>query len=380
MRNFCGITIDNDKTFISFVGLNKGLIKPIEEISLKLNFDYDIINFFKKNALIISEKIKEKAKSYGFNIEKIFLGLPSQFVTIKTIEEVVPLARLKKITLADIEIAKKYVEDSVLCWDEFCLHHFVAWYQIEDKRYKLPPIGVVAKKIAIKSSIIYLKDKLYQEIDSILADADLNLGGFVEENISDFSMLSEKSDIGSTYVVINIRYTSSSFAIFKDGLFQLSKSFPLNLVTIFEELSKKFLISVETARNIFQQYFSFKDTSYTKEISIRNDNTYINISIGAFNSFLMAFIKNQIEILLEQIREILELNDFKILFLGRLNIYEGFMDFLKTFITYNLVLPVISTVNSSFGCVYYGLTKFLESYPKKETFLNRILTIYKEYF
>ncbi|MCM8830940.1 MAG: hypothetical protein NC918_01945 [Candidatus Omnitrophica bacterium] len=380
MRNFCGIIIDSDKTFISFVRQEKGAIKLIDEISLKLNFDYDIINFFKKNAFIISEKINEKSKFYGFKIEKIFLGVAPQFLTIKSVEEIVPLAHLKKITLTDIEIAKKYVEDSVLSWDEFCLHHFVEWYKIEDEKYKLPPIGVVAKKIAISSTIIYLKDKLYQEIDSILADVDLNLGGFLEENISNFSMLPQDFDINATYVVINIRYTNSSFAIFKNGLPRLYKSFSLDLVTIFQELSKKFLIPIETAKNIFEQYFSFKETSHTKEISIKTNSAYINISIGAFSLFLMAFIKSQIELLLNEIRTTLETDDFKILFVGRLNIYEGFIDFLKTFITYDLLLPTISTASSSFGCVRYGLTKFLENYPKKETFLNRILTIYKEYF
>ena len=121
---------------------------------------------------------------------------------------------------------------------------------------------------------------------------------------------------------------------------------------------------------------------YFKEITVKRDSGYINLSTQTLNSFIKDYIKSEICCLLQEIREDISQDDFTISFIGRLNAKEGFYGSLQDYVPYPLKVPLQRlTVSSSYGCLRYGVLRFLEQDHKtNQPVLRRILDVYREYF
>ena len=126
MRGLCAISLDRDKTFISFAHLKRGQPVFFKELEVSVvNSGDDIVFFLKENFETLNQKIKETEEKYSCRCEKIFLELPWGAAKSKMVEETITLKSRKKITSRDILRAKKYIEDKFLSWDDSCIHNII---------------------------------------------------------------------------------------------------------------------------------------------------------------------------------------------------------------------------------------------------------------
>ncbi|MFH1519084.1 MAG: hypothetical protein ABIE75_00745 [Candidatus Omnitrophota bacterium] len=364
-----------------------------------MNNSNDIIVFLKENLEILDQKIKENEEKFSCRCEKVFLELPWETAQQKVVEDTVTLKTRKKITSRDITRAKREIEEKFLNWDDFCIHNIVIKYEVEGTSYYKFPLGVWAKKIKLQSFLVWIKDKVQKGVEDIFDNLDRNLGGMIAPQISRFSSvftaidLSELKEKGPRLlggltgrdrgqVVVSIDYDKSRFIARSSNNFVFDKEFNFSFRKIIEELAKRFILKVSLAEEIFQRYISFKEIPYFKEITVKRDSGYVKLSTQTINSFVKDYIKSEICYILQEIKEGIPEDDFTVSFIGRLNLKEGFYGFLKDYVPYNLKTPLQKlTVSSSYGCLHYGVSRFLElNHKRNEPILRRVLDMYREYF
>jgi len=381
MRGVCAISLDKDKAFVSFASLKGSCLTFLEELDIPIvGFNNDITPFLKNNLEAINQKIIGMETKHSCRCEKIFLELPWAEVKEKRVEDIVTLKSRKKITSSDISRAKKQLEDKFLNWDDFCVHNIIINYEIEGSNYIEPPLGVWAKKIKLKALLIWIKDKMYKEIEDIFDSADRNLTGVIAPQISRLS--STFTDKEKAQVVISIDYDQSNFIARSGDNFFFGKKFDFSFQKAIEELAHRFALKISLAEEIFRRYISFKEIPYFKEITVKRDSGYINLSTQTLNLFIKNYIKSEICYILQEVREDISKDDFVLSFVGRLNSKEGFYGSLQSYVPYSLKAPLQrSIVSSSYGCLRYGISRFLEQdHKKNEPMFRRILNIYREYF
>lgn len=381
MRGVCAISLDRDKTFISFAHLKGNCLIFLKELEIPIaGCDDDIVSFLKENLEILNQRIRETEEKYSYRCEEIFLELPWEIAKERKVEETITLKRRKRIISSDISRAKKHLEDKFLNWDDFCIHNIVINYEVEGIDYQEPPLGVWAKKIRLQSLLVWIKDKMYKDVEDIFDNVDRYLGGIIAPQVSRFSSAFAGKD--KTQVVVSIDYDRSRFIAISRDNFVFGKEFDFSFQRAIEELAKRFILKTSLAEEIFQRYISFKEIPYFKEITVKRDSGYVNLSTQALNSFIKDYVKGEICYILQEIREDIREDDFTIAFTGRLNAKEGFYGFLKDYVPYSLKTPLQRlTVSSSYGCMRYGVSRFLErDHKKDEPLLRRILDIYHEYF
>jgi hypothetical protein len=178
---------------------------------------------------------------------------------------------------------------------------------------------------------------------------------------------------------VNIGHKNSEVVVYHEGIIYSFKEFDFSLRRILEEIKNKFLFPYSVAQEVFNRYVSFREFSHLKEVSVKNGDSYVNISTQALNSFVKTYIKNEINIILAEITDKLG-QDFKVSFIGRLNSKDEFHSFLKEFAPY-IKPPLCENSSSSFGCLRYGTSRFLgQRLENNESFFRRLLNIYKDYF
>jgi len=382
MKGFCGIDIEKDKVFISFASFNKGILNFLEEVKLDLEEkQYDLLNFFKNYISFINQKIIERKSIYSLDIFDIFINIDLDFVNERIVEEVVPFNKLKKISISDINFAKKYLENSSLEWDDLCIHNFIINYNVNNQNYYNPPIGILTKKIKLKSLLIYIKNSLYEETDSIFDAFNLKFLNFVYKPISAFSIaLNQKKDFKDK-IIFYIGYDRSYLIIYLDKKIKSIKKFDFGLKNIFFEIEKKFLVPTALSKEIFNRYISFREDLPFKEITIKNNDSYMNLNINTLNLFTKNYIKDEISKIIDEDLINLGKKDIEIVFLGRLNLYDGFSEFIKNFISFPIEIVKNYGLSCSFGAIKYGLERSLENnLIGKPSIFKKIVEVYKEYF
>ena len=380
MRGVCSVVLDSDRALISFGGLKKSYLNFLQEIEVPLSSSNgNLLSCLRENLDILDQKIKEVEKSFPFRFEKIFLELPWGFASKRKVADIIPLKRRKRISPGDIAFARKYLEDKFLDWDDFCIHHITTNYEVEGATYEKVPLGLRAKKIKLESQLFWIKDKVRREIEDIFDNLDREFGGLIDPGISMFSSSFRRKE--KIQAVLSVNYSNSCFVVRKKEGFIFSKDFDFSLKKMVEQLGRNFGLTPPLAEEVFNRYISFKELPYFKEITIKREGGYLNLSTQTLNSFIKDYIKQELTYLLEQIKEVSQA-EFIISFIGRLSVKEGFYGFLQSCTPYSLQAPIQkSSLSSSFGCLRYGVSPFLDSdYKSNGFFLRSILNIYKEYF
>lgn len=389
MRGICGITVDQDKIFVSFSSFKGEKAVFMEEAALDISYQQGgFLECLKQNTEALSCKIIDREKQLSLKTEKVFISLPLGLVNKRLVEDIIPLKKEKKIIPQDLISAKKYLADIFLDWDDFCVHNFILNYEVDGQVYETLPLGVKAKKIKVKALLLWVKDQLCKDAEDFVDNLGKNFGGFIWENVSILTASFTEGYIEkykrNIFCAVNIGYEMSQYVIYRVGRIVTGAEFNFGLKQIVQALEKKFFLTFSLAQEMFWQYVSFKDVPYFKEISIKSENSYMKFSVQAINSFVKEYIKGEIIPVLDNIRVVIESDDEMIIsFLGRMSAKEGFLNFVKTFLPAGIAVVSIekSGVSSSFGCSQYGIYRFLEEdYKRKQNLFQRAVNIYKEYF
>jgi cell division ATPase FtsA len=381
MTGVCSIIISREKAFIALATFKKLYLTFIEELEVNLSSSQDdILAFLKENLEILGKKIKTAEEKHSLKIKKVFLGLPFNCSNQKIVNESVPLKRKKQVTSRDISFAKKQIEDKFLDWDDLCLHDIALNYRVAGEDYKDPPLGVWAKKIEISSLLIWIKDKVFKEAIDTCDSLGKDFGGFIDYHIGLFS--SAFTHKNNNQIVIDLGYDRASYVISQKDSFIFGEELDLTLKKAIGVLAGRFSLDFDLAYELFMRYISFKETPYFKEVTIKRGDAYVKLSTQSLNSFFKEYLKEELMSLVLKIKNKAESESLEFSFIGSLNDKDGFYSFLKSCIPYPLTFPSQkSALSSSYGCLRYGVTRFLErDYLREESLSQRILRIYREYF
>jgi cell division ATPase FtsA len=382
MKGCCGIDIDRDKTFISFAALKRSQPVFLKEEEAKVVYDSDkLIDFLKNNGELINATIRDAEKKLSIYADTVYLNLPLGLEKQILAEAVVPLKYRKKIDWRDISFAKKYLQDAYLEWDDLCVHHLVLNYEVEGVTYKNPPIGLVAKKIKVKSFLLSVKDAFYKDIEDIFNNLERKFIGFIFPALSFLCAAFTDFNEQSLLAVVYVGYDKSYVVAYQRGVVDFVFKSDFGLKKIYDDLSQKLILPVSLAQEIFKRYVSFKDTSHLKEVSIKSGEAYINLSTQTVNSLARNILINECNLIFTELQNRVS-PQTEVSFAGRLNSKEGLGDFLRSYLPYPIkITNNYKCLSSSFGCIRYGTSKYFErNIERNNTIVQSIAQIYKDYF
>ncbi|MCF7892538.1 MAG: hypothetical protein K9L77_00005, partial [Candidatus Omnitrophica bacterium] len=374
MKTFCGIAFKKNKVFLSCAKLKKGNLQFLEEKGLVLPDEKNFIEKLRFYSEKIEQSIAEFENNHSLFFNDIFIELPAGLGKEIEAREKIVFPKKKRLTPAVINAAKKYLEDKFLEWDQHCLHNIVLDYRVEGIKYSQAPLGLFTKKIELNSSLIYIQDSFYKEILDIFFNMEKKIAGFVAHKISMFSQ--GFSSIKENQIVISIDdFNSYSGIKGKEGkIYQ--KEFNFGIKTIIDQLAKQYTISSAVSAQLLERYGSFKNIPYFKEITIKKEDSYLNLSTQALANFLKMVFSGNLKRIIDETLQIIpdfQKNEAVFSFLGPLTVKDGFYNYIKKMLAYKVEVPFYKCRSSAFGCIKYGFFRPLEKeYEKKRSLLEKV--------
>ncbi|MCF7886919.1 MAG: hypothetical protein K9L71_00705 [Candidatus Omnitrophica bacterium] len=382
MKTFSALVLEKDKAFLSFAILRGRCLQFLDEKKLLLLSNDDFLKQLKANAKKIEKLIIDFEQEHSLSVGKMFMELPSDLAGEVEVQEKIVFPKKKKITPSTIDSAKKYIENKFLEWNQHCIHHIVLDYQTEGIQTNDAPLQAFTNKIKFRSLLIYVKEDFYKEVADIFYNMEKNFSGFIAHKISAFSQ--GFNNLEGNQIVIGVN-NFNSYAGAKDEKGRLfEKEFSFGVKKITEELSKQYAIAPSIAEQLLKRHGSFKEIPYFKEITIKKQDSYLNLSTKALSNFLKKVFSSNIKLIIEEVLKVVEenkKNEVVFSFIGPLTRKDGFYGYIKKLLTIKIEVPTYKCSSSAFGCIKYGYFRPLEkAHEKKQSLFEKIKKIYHEYF
>jgi len=366
--------------------LARGLLRPLCEFSLEgiVQGEWSV---GKLEAIIdtVENELKDHEKKQSFFTDRIYLKVPPYLVTTKRWEEIFPLRRgmkEKRITSKDIIIAKKQLEEIALEWDEKIIHHFTETYEVDGTSYVHPPVGLCGRKLKLSSYLVSMKHAVFEAVRETLEGGGRKLDGCVYSPLGDVSGAFSREDMRFKKVaVVNIRSKDTIVSFFAQGRLISLSAFSFGEDDLVRVLQKNLSLPYTIARELLERHFTFRQLPRSQEITIRSGNSYLNINSTTLNTYVKEALHDALGGIDKLLRDNLY-HDATVSFIGAIVLREGFYDFLRDSFSFSFkVSPYKLRYLPAFGCIRYGMNKFLEdAHLRRAPMVNRLVSIYHEYF
>ncbi len=384
MRVYAGLSLEKGRLFFSFVSIEKN--KIISCIDKEQRLSYKGINLgdiIAANIDAIRDFIFQQEKEHSFRTDGIFFQVPKEYAKMRIAEDTVPVSLHsgeKKLTRRDIQFAKRQIENIVLELNEYCIHHLVLEYRIGKNIFYNEPLGEWAKNIFLKSMLISVDSSLYDTFKDCFNNVDLRFSGFVYESIADYATVYDDCSNMHSFIV-NIKEKNTLLSCFLGRRILFEKIYEFGEDSIVREVSKRIGLSEGIIRNLIANYVSFSEIPFEKEITIKDEDKYFNISVATISGIVKGVVRERLIKVVDDIAEASKDGEWRVVFLGAFSGKEGFYDFIRDCFDMNISNSnLLNKRHSSFGCVYYGKRPFLERDTLGCSFWDKIVNIYKEYF
>lgn len=222
--------------------------------------EYDYDGFY-QGEFIKPEKISplfeqltsELDVSKSRELDKIYIGVPAEFSSVKRSEVSINFGSRRKIKQADIDslfyMASEKAKDSSV---EVVSVSPIS-YIIDDGRTTLEPIGENALSISANLSIIYADKKFIEMFNAIVAGLDYSSVEYISEPLAQSLFVIPKEKREDLALLVDVGDLTSSISFVKgDGLYALT-SFSRGGGFITNDLADAFDISINEADKLKRQ-------------------------------------------------------------------------------------------------------------------------------
>ncbi len=234
-------------------GLNNTFnIKGLKEI------DYD--GFFEgsflkqeKLASLFSQLISNLDIRPNKKIDKVFIGVPAEFSSVRTTDASISFGDRKKIKKSDIDSLFYTASEKAKNSDVEVVSVDPLSYILDDGRLTLSPIGESANSITANLSIVYADKSFIDLFNSIIAGFNFNSVEYISEPLAQALFIIPKEKREDLTLLIDIGDLTTSIAFVKgDGLLGLT-SFARGGGFITNDLSEAFNLSMNEADRLKKQ-------------------------------------------------------------------------------------------------------------------------------
>lgn len=206
-----------------------------------------------KNSPLFEQLTSELDVSRARELDKIYIGVPAEFSSVKRSEVSINFGSRRKIKQTDIDslfyMASEKAKDSSV---EVVSVNPIS-YIIDDGRVTLDPIGENALSITANLSIIYADKKFIEMFNTIVAGLDYSSVEYISEPLAQSLFVIPKEKREDLALLIDVGDLSSSISFVKgDGLYALT-SFSRGGGFITNDLADAFDISINEADKLKRQ-------------------------------------------------------------------------------------------------------------------------------
>jgi len=339
-------------------------------------------------------------------IKKIVLGINGDFIEAKFSPAAVAFSHRtnRYIRYSDIELIRRQSVLLGLNFGQKLLHEFPQEFLLDEDCRTNNPVGLLARKIAIKSLLLTAPHSLIDNLINAVEQIGFEVEGiFFSPFVSSLVVLNQ-DQIKNGAVLLDIGANVTNILFFKDQILKDFVSIHFGGECITQEISKQLNIPLDLAEDLKKSYLVFssqRDNEFDNNIVIKTADSYKTIQ----RSQILQATKSKIDTFLQSLKDVFESRIYRdnikcdVVAVGGCSYLEGFLEKIEEIIALSVGLgrlnihsstgETISTdYSAAIGLILYYLKTANNSYLKAHSRNGNLFTrtanffyrIYHNYF
>ncbi len=354
-----------------------------ENFAVKNSFEMDYSGYMDGEWLRPDElfptfsKLLERIETAGGKTKELFVGIPSQFATLRTVPARVVFPKPKRVTAADVEELYSY-NNPFEAEEYICLSVLPVFFQTDNGEKTNDPVGRVTGSLKCRLSYVGAETDTISFIRQALSRCGIREVRFVQSEIASAMALfgEEERDAGILFCDIGYLATTVLF-LSGEGVLEM-KNFSLGGGMIPAGLSEALDLPFAAAEALTAKVnLGYKDEG---DYSFRFDGAEYSFPVREVNEMVKECIQCVATFITKAIHSFrFELSPYVPTFLSGGGFYEirGAREYLSRYLSRNAdyALPLVPNYNKPYYATAVGLIKEALKKQKEDRFgfIKRLL-------
>lgn len=223
------------------------------------------------------ESVELKGKE---KVDYLFLTIPNSQIDFGTAKGVCLLEKEKPITQKEVEQAIKSSAEFYLPLERKTIRIIVKEYIIDGQEGILNPVGMLGKKLEVKTVILYSKAQVVSNLITAVEEAGFTVNELIASPLAQAQLLLTQEERETGAILFDIGEQTINFSYFKDNSIADIKSLKAGIGESIKNISYSLRIPYEYASELSQRYFTllpFGSDSNEKILVKRENGDYESV-------------------------------------------------------------------------------------------------------
>ena len=187
-------------------------------------------------------------------VREVYVGVPGEYVNVLCAEAEIELGE-EGVTTESLDLVQDAAAEllQIAERDGLVLHRSPAWFQVDDGKKTVEPVGK-GNVLHACTSFMVADQQFIEDIKEILGALDITILGFLSPTLGESLLLLTIDDRDRVSVLVDSGYLSTELSVIRGEAVVYHAILPLGGQHITEELSRQLRIPMRAAEQIKRNY------------------------------------------------------------------------------------------------------------------------------
>ena len=343
-------------------------------------------------ARVARDSISAAELEANSKVREIYIGVPGEFVHVRTGEAEITLPEAGEISEEDVNRVQDAVAEELKIADlgGYVMHRSPAWFIVDDGKKTMMPLGAHGERLRAQVSFVVAEPVFVEDMKNLLGGMGITILGFLSPTLGESLLLLSLEDRDRAAMLVDVGYLNTEVSVIEGDAITYHAMLPLGGGQITADLCEELRIPMRAAEQIKRRYVfnpdEFDQDAYSEVVGAGGERL----------SFPREYVKRPVEKSVDELCDMIDLtlkNDAAGLmgprsqvFLtgGGIALMRGGREYLATKIGRPVKVPVAKTAKmnspvyaSALGLVDLIFDSIEQQSPKEAGGIKKLRSLFK---
>ena len=254
-------------------------------------------------ARVARDSISAAELEANSKVREIYVGVPGEFVHVRTGEAEITLPEAGEISEEDVNRVQDAVAEELKIADlgGYVMHRSPAWFIVDDGKKTMMPLGAHGERLRAQVSFVVAEPVFVEDMKNLLGGMGITILGFLSPTLGESLLLLSLEDRDRAAMLVDVGYLNTEVSVIEGDAITYHAMLPLGGGQITADLCEELRIPMRAAEQIKRRYVfnpdEFDQDAYSEVVGAGGERL----------SFPREYVKRPVEKSVDELCDMIDL-------------------------------------------------------------------------
>ncbi len=254
-------------------------------------------------ARVARDSISAAELEANSKVREIYIGVPGEFVHVRTGEAEITLPEAGEISEEDVNRVQDAVAEELKIADlgGYVMHRSPAWFIVDDGKKTMMPLGAHGERLRAQVSFVVAEPVFVEDMKNLLGGMGITILGFLSPTLGESLLLLSLEDRDRAAMLVDVGYLNTEVSVIEGDAITYHAMLPLGGGQITADLCEELRIPMRAAEQIKRRYVfnpdEFDQDAYSEVVGAGGERL----------SFPREYVKRPVEKSVDELCDMIDL-------------------------------------------------------------------------